>query len=60
MGRHDAVLEVSGIKSHLVPNACHLEWEWGLEGRDCFESGWKKKNKSKNEALLDARSWKLG
>lgn len=54
MGRHDAVLEVSGIKSHLVPNACHLEWGRGLEGRDCFESGWKEK-KSKNEALLDAR-----
>lgn len=60
MGRHDAVLEVSGIKSHLVPNACHLEWGWGLEGRDCFESGWKEKNKSKSEALFDARSWKLG
>lgn len=59
MGRHEAVLEVSGIKSHLVPNSCHLEWGRGLEGRDYFESGWKEKTKAKTKLclMLGAENW---
>lgn len=54
----DAVLEVSGIKSHLAPDAHHLAWGRGLEGGIILTVVEKKnKNKMKLCLMLDAGNW---